>query len=118
MMSLALDPDSRLARKEQFLLAAHRLGIARLRRDPERAFELLATLHRWRIQHGFPPRDPYMAEWEQLLNGSINALEAAVCVETERASQLRHRSPFGSLMTEPKRQALLREAGVLTKATP
>ena len=117
-MSLAFDPDIRLARKEQFLLAAHQLGMSRLREAPERAFELLATPHRWRIQRGLQPRDPYMAEWEQLLNGSIDALEAAVCAETERASELRRRSPFGSLMTEPERQALLREARVLTEATP
>jgi hypothetical protein len=117
-MSLAFDPDIRLAHKEQFQLAAHRLGMSKLRQDPDRAFELLATLHRWRIQRGLPPRDPYMAEWETLLNSSIDTLEATVCAETEHASELRHHSPFGSLMTEPERQALLREAGVLTEATP
>jgi hypothetical protein len=117
-MSFAVAPDIRLARKEQFLLAAHRLGLSRLRQDPERAFELLATLHRWRIQRGLPPRDPYMAEWETLLNSSIDSLEAAVCAETDRASELRRRSPFGSLMTEAERQALLRETRVIGADLP
>jgi hypothetical protein len=111
-MSTNLEPDSHVARKERFLLAVHRLGMSRLRHDPDRVFELLATLHRWRIQGAVSPSDRCFADWRNLLNGSLDALEAAVCDETQYASDLRHRTPFGSLMTETERQRLLREARI------
>ncbi|MDQ7958014.1 MAG: hypothetical protein REJ24_14630 [Rhodocyclaceae bacterium] len=101
---------------DAFLLAAHRLGMQRLRADPSRLRDVAGTLARWRSRAGGTRADRYWDEWQALLDGGLDALEAAVCGVDDRATALRNVSPFASLITQQERGELLRasRAGALS----
>ncbi|HWH82725.1 MAG TPA: hypothetical protein VNU71_10870 [Burkholderiaceae bacterium] len=95
---------------DQFLLAAHRLALARLRADPARIEPVRAQLMRWRQQSGPTRSDPYWEEWKSLLLGDVADLERVVCADDDRGALLRSVSPMSTLVTQAERMALLRAA--------
>jgi len=95
---------------ESFLLAAHRVALARLRAEPARIARVRAQLARWRQRSGPGRSDPYWDEWEQLLHAGLDELDRAVCSEQEHAAVLRSVSPMSVLLTQRERAELLREA--------
>jgi hypothetical protein len=95
---------------ERFLLAAHRLAMQRLRENPLRVADLLATIARWRAQGSLTHSEPYMQEWESLLRLPIDDLEVAICGEGDHPTVLRSVSPVGQLITAEEREQLRRES--------
>lgn len=101
------DPQARI---ERFALAAHRLVMEKLREDPRRIDDLQATITRWRTQGALTHSEPYMREWERLLQLPIDELERLICADNDRATALRSVSPIGSLLTPQERDRLRLEA--------
>ncbi len=95
---------------DEFLFQAHELALSRLRVQPERLQEVLAVLSRWREQSGPTRSDAYLDEWKRLASLGVNAMQAAVCVRTDRAAALRNVSPLSILMSQRERSELLRRA--------
>jgi hypothetical protein len=100
------DPQARI---ERFSLAAHRLVMKKLHEDPQRVGVLQATITRWRAQRGLTHSEPYMQEWERLLELPLDEFERLICADTDHATVLRSVSPFGSLLTQEERDRLLLE---------
>ena len=94
---------------DQFLRDAHLLALARLREQPARRYEVQAQLSRWRQQSGATRSDVYRDTWEQLLQGSFEALQQAVCADTDAATALRNVSPLSVLVTQRERADLLQK---------
>lgn len=93
-----------------FTLAAHRVAVDRLRAHPARVAEALHVLERWRVQAGGPSHsDRYWDEWEQLLRLGVEAVEQAVCIDTDHAATLRSVSPLGRFLAAEERFRLLRD---------
>ncbi len=100
----------RQARINLFTLAAHRLAVERLRDRPARLSEAAEVLRRWRRSAGARSHcDGYWDEWERLLDTGVDAIEGAVCVETDHAATLRSVSPLGRFISPAERTALLRQ---------
>jgi len=98
-------------RINRFTLAAHRLAVERLHRDPALTAQAIAVLQRWRQQAGGPSHcDRYWNEWEQLLQQGPAAVETAVCASTAHAATLRSVSPLGRFLLPAERFRMLREA--------
>lgn len=93
---------------DAFLLAAHRLAMQRLRAEPARLQELAATLARWRSRAGDTRSDRYWDEWQSLIEGGLDGLEAVVCAADDHAAALRNVSPIVGLITQRERGELLR----------
>lgn len=94
-----------------FTLAAHRLAVDRLRERPARLAEAKDVLARWRRQAGAASHcDGYWDEWDRLLGEGIDAVERAVCAETDHAATLRSVSPLGRFVSPSERLDLLRRA--------
>ena len=100
----------RQRRIELFSLEAHRLAVTRLRADRGRIQSLLDTIRRWRRQNGPTNSDPYMDQWERLLRQGVDAVEAAICIDSDAAATLRSCSPMGSLITQAERAELLAQS--------
>jgi hypothetical protein len=101
------DPQARI---ERFSRAAHRLVIKKLREDPRRIDGLQATITRWRAQGALTHSEPYMHEWERLLQLPPDELERLICADNDHATVLRSVSPIGSLLTPEERDRLRFEA--------
>ena len=95
---------------EKFLLAAHRLALARLRSEPARIEPVRAQLARWRAASGATRSDPYWDEWQQLLVADFDEIERVVCADDDHGAVLRSVSPMSTLITQSERAQLLREA--------
>jgi hypothetical protein len=88
---------------EKFLLAAHRLALARLRDQPERIEPVRSQLARWREQAGATRADVYWDEWQRLLEADLDELELAVCADHEHGAVLRSVSPMSTLISQTER---------------
>jgi len=95
---------------DQFLLAAHRVAMARLRAEPNRLDQVRAQLARWRGSSGPTRSDVYWNEWDQLLDSGLDDLERVVCADDEHGTVLRSVSPVSVLLTQRERADLLRQA--------
>lgn len=95
---------------DSFLLAAHRLALARLRAEPARIEPVRAQLARWREQSGPTRSDRYWDEWQQLLAADLDGIERVVCATDEHGAAMRSVSPMSTLITQIERARLLREA--------
>ncbi|WP_372526382.1 hypothetical protein [Piscinibacter sp.] len=94
-----------------FTLAAHRAVVARLRAQPALLMQAIEVLERWREQTREPAHcGPYWNEWEALLRSGVDAVERAVCDETEHAATLRSVSPLGRFISPAERHLLRRQA--------
>jgi hypothetical protein len=93
-----------------FTLAAHRLALTRIQDQPALLNEALNVIQRWRQQAGGPSHcDTYWNEWERLLMQGQNAVEQAVCSDTDHAATLRSVSPLGRFIEPAERYQLLRQ---------
>jgi hypothetical protein len=101
------DPQARI---ERFWLAAHRLAFVRLRENPQRVNDLLATISRGRAQGSLTHSEPYMKEWERLLSMPLDEMERSLCPEDDHATVLRTVSPIGLLITPEERERLRKES--------
>jgi hypothetical protein len=89
-------------------LAMHRLVVAKLRQDPPRLDQVRATLARWR-QSASPSTQPYLQEWEQLLQQGLEACLAMAVDDSEHATALRQSSPFTRVLSHAERFRFLKD---------
>lgn len=95
---------------EHFLLAAHKMAVARLRAEPSKAGAAKDQLARWRRDARLARSEPMLREWDHLLDSSVEELERAVCSEDEHGALLRSVSPLSILLTQKERAELLRQS--------
>ena len=69
-------------------LALHRLVADKLRQEPARLEDVKATLARWR-QTVCPATQPYLREWELLIEQGLERCLAVAVEESEHATALR-----------------------------
>jgi len=93
-----------------FTEAFHRVAIRRLIEKPALAVRALQTIARWQTQRGPSASDPYMREWQALLQGDLSQLQGRVCAGDDHAATLRNTSPLGFVLTPVERQALRSES--------
>lgn len=96
----------RIARR---VLAEHLAVAERLRTDPRNVLNYaMGNIARW--SSGFAPdrRPGWLNEWDQLLNGPLDALIVAVTADDDVGSHLRETSPFVGLLTFQERLEVLR----------
>lgn len=89
-------------------LELHQLIAARLREHPERLDRVRQTLARWRIIVG-PRSQPYVVEWQRLVDAGLEAALAKAVEDSEHATALRQCSPFGSVLTPKERFAFFKQ---------
>lgn len=88
-------------------LALHRLIADKIRRDPSLFKRTEGTLARWRTTVCCASQ-PYLEEWERLMNQGIDACLAVAIEDSPRATALRQSSPFSGVLTNQERFAFLR----------
>ena len=89
-----------------FTQAFHRVAIKRLNEKPALVERALQTIARWQAQRGPSVSDPYMLEWQALLNADLSQLQIRVCADDDHAATLRNTSPLGFVLTSAERYAL------------
>lgn len=95
---------------ERFTLAFHQVAVERLRQQPELRQQALQVLNRWESGGVTPAAQCYRDTWRRLLNGDMETLARAVCVDAEQAATLRSMSPLGFVLPEAERLRIRREA--------
>jgi hypothetical protein len=89
---------------DAFTLAFHREAVGRLQTQPELVEQAMDTLAGGLEQRGPPASDSYLKEWQTLLSGYLDALQAQVFADTGLAATLRSVSPLGIVLTPAERQ--------------
>ncbi len=97
-------------------LAMHRLVAEKIRQTPALFDKAKATLARWRTTVSVSSQ-PYLLEWELLMNQGVETCLAVAVEESERAKALRQSSPFAGLLTHQDRFTFLKTWS-LDHATP
>ena len=92
------------SRIDERSLAMHRLVAEKLASDPSLIDLARTNVHRW--QASYDVRSPALAEWEQILEGSIADILALLVDRSENATRLRQSSPFAGILTEAERKAI------------
>ena len=92
---------------DQRSLAMHRLVASRIFRDPELFQKARATLARWRATVSIASQ-PYLEEWECLMNQGIESCLAVAVEDSQRAAALRQSSPFSGVLSNRERFAFLK----------
>lgn len=88
-------------------LAMHRLIAARLREHPDMLVRVQDTLSRWRIIVDVRSQ-PYLAEWQALLDAGLDTLLDFATSESEHAATMRQCSPFCRILTQRERAEFLK----------
>lgn len=88
-------------------LALHRLIVEKVRHDPALFDKAKATLARWRTIV-CASSQPYLKEWESLVDQGIETALAVAVEDSPRATALRQSSPFCGIITEQERLAFLK----------
>jgi hypothetical protein len=88
-------------------LALHWLVVDKIRREPALFDKARRTLARWRSTV-CPASQPYLEEWERLMDEGLDASLAAAVEESERATALRQSSPFAGVLSNQERFAFLK----------
>lgn len=88
-------------------LALHRLIAEKIRQDPSLFNKARATLASWRTRVSSRSQ-PYLDEWESLMNQGIEACMAVAVEESEHATALRQSSPLSGLLSNQDRFAFLK----------
>lgn len=101
-MSSARHNDHR--RLEQRSLALHRLVARKVIATPGLLTIARENLSRWRAAGD--AASPALAEWDAILDGSIESIVALLVSRSERAIRLRQSSPFAGILTEAERKAI------------
>jgi hypothetical protein len=89
-------------------LAMHRLVAERVANDPALFLKARGTLARWRGTV-CASSQPYLQEWERLMNLGVEACLAVTVEDSQRAAALRQSSPFSGVLSHRERVAFLRE---------
>lgn len=89
-------------------LAMHQLVVAKIRQDPTLFLRARATLSRWR-QTVCLSSQPYLMEWERLMEQGMDVTLAKAVEDSEHAADLRKSSPFAGILTNQERFAFLRD---------
>jgi hypothetical protein len=90
-------------------LAMHRLVAEKVRRDPALLDRARRTLQRWRDPSNPTRAEPWLAEWQRLLDLGLEPTLATLAEDSERAAALRQCSPFTGILTPAERFEFLRE---------
>lgn len=93
---------------DQRSLALHRLVVEKIRKDPVLFDNVKRTLAYWRTIVSANSQ-PYLEEWEQLVNQGIDACLAAAVEDSEHADALRQTSPFCGILTNEERFVFFKE---------
>ena len=88
-------------------LALHCLVAAKLQGDPSLFARVQETLARWRTIVS-PNSQPYLDEWERLIQRGMAACLAVATENSEHATALRQASPFCGILTNKERFAFLK----------
>lgn len=92
------------SRLDERSLAMHRLIAAKVQADPALLDKARENLRRWREMKGSP--EPALAEWEQVLSGSVDQVVQALTDPSDCATRLRQSSPFAGILKEAEREAV------------
>lgn len=93
---------------DQRSLALHRLVAERVMRDPSLFEKARGTLARWRETVCISSQ-PYLSEWEHLMNQGVEACLSVAVEDSPRAAALRQSSPFSGVLTNRERFAFLKQ---------
>jgi hypothetical protein len=88
-------------------LAMYRLIAEKIKKNPALFDKARATLAQW-CMIVCPSSQPYLAEWERIMEQGINACLAAAAEESEHAATLRKCAPFAGILTDQERREFLR----------
>lgn len=88
-------------------LALHRLVADKIRNDPELFDHAGQTVARWKTIVSVNTQ-PYIAQWELLIQSGMETCLAAAVEDSEHATLLRKSSPFAGLLTNQERFSFLR----------
>ena len=88
-------------------LALHRMVAERVMDDPALFEKAKATLMRWRETVCIASQ-PYLEEWERLMNQGIEACLSVAVEDSQRAAALRQSSPFSGVLTNRERFRFLK----------
>ena len=88
-------------------LALHRLIAQKVARQPALLEKELHTVKRWQTLVSTSSQ-PYLREWEELLDQGADACLAVAAEESQRAAALRQCSPFTNILSNAERFAFLK----------
>ena len=94
---------------DQRSLALHRAVVDKIRHDPTLLVRARGTLLRWRQKNVGGRTQPYLDEWQQVLDADLESCLALAVEESEHAEALRQSSPLSCLLTPKERFAFLKE---------
>jgi hypothetical protein len=87
--------------------AMHALVMAKIRANPMLFEHVKTTLARWRVIV-CESSQPYLIEWEQLVNAGVEPCLAMAIEDSQRADAMRQSSPFTGILTNAERFAFLK----------
>lgn len=87
---------------DQRSLALHRLIVEKIRRDPDLFENVKITLTRW-SKIVCANSQPYVKEWQRLVDLGMEACLAAAVEESEHADAMRQASPFCGILSNEER---------------
>ena len=93
---------------DQRSLALHRMVAERVMDDPALFEKVRATLMRWR-ETVCSASQPYLEEWERLMNQGVEACLSVAVEDSQRAATLRQSSPFSGVLTNRERFSFLKQ---------
>jgi hypothetical protein len=93
---------------DQRSLALHRLVAERVMHDPALFEKARMTLARWRRTVCIASQ-PYLEEWERLMNKGVEACLSVAVEDSQRAAALRQSSPFSGVLTNRERFLFLKQ---------
>jgi hypothetical protein len=93
---------------DQRSLALHRLVVEKIRKNPALFDNVKRTLTHWRSIVSVNSQ-PYLEEWEQLVNKGIDTCLTAAVEDSEHADALRQTSPFCGILTNQERFVFFKE---------
>jgi excisionase family DNA binding protein len=98
------------ADQRRSLRLAHAVA-GRLVQDPESVREIARdNLARMRARHTRGRAATWLAEWQELVDGPLDDLLAALTSPVPHARELRQNSPFAGVLSDAERAAVLRSA--------
>lgn len=89
-------------------LAMHQIAAEKIKRNPEPFEKARAILARWRNMV-CQSTQPYLVEWEALMNEGLDVCLAFALEESEHAADMRQSSPFSCILTNEERLRFLAE---------
>jgi hypothetical protein len=91
-------------RLDERSLALHGLVAQKLAADPALIEHARDNVRRWQMATGSP--SPALAEWEKILDGSLDDIATLLVERSENAARLRQSSPFAGVLTDAERKAI------------